>query len=135
VARFVPNAPYFWGVWSFSGNKNAAKELLTFLCERDQVQRLCKAVDGYDIPPFESMTDFDVWAEVEPPKGTVYNYPVRPFHRAKRSIAGFPAPPDMAVQIYNRGTMPTMIAKLTQGGQSMEQVLAWAQDELEGFRR
>jgi hypothetical protein len=81
------------------------------------------------------MTDFDVWSLVEPPKGTVYNYPVRPFHNAQRSIAAFPAPPDVAVQIYNRGTMPTMIAKLTQGGQSMEQVLAWAQDEVEGFMR
>ena len=27
--------------------------------------------------------DFKVWEEVEPPKGTVYNYPIRPFHNAK----------------------------------------------------
>ena len=54
---------------------------------------------------------------------------------ATPSIAAFPAPPDVAVQIYNRATMTTMIGKLTQGGQSMNDVLAWAQDELEGFTR
>ena len=26
------------------------------------------------------MTDFKIWEEVEPPKGTVYNYPIRPWH-------------------------------------------------------
>jgi hypothetical protein len=36
--------------------------------------------------------------------------------------------------MYNRGTIPTMLAKL-QGGQSIPQVIAWAKDELEGFSR
>jgi len=133
--RFVPFLPYFWGVWSFSKNKSAAKELLAHLCQREQVETLSTAVDGYDIPPFLSMADFKVWSEVGPPLGTVYNYPVRPFHNATPSIAASPAPPDIAVQIYNRATMTTMVAKLTQGGQKMSDVLAWAQDELEGFAR
>ena len=133
--RFVPFLPYFWGIWSFSKNKSAAKALLTHLCQREQVEALCTAVSGYDIPPFLGMSDYKVWAEVEPPLGTVFNYPVRPSHNATPSIAAFPAPPDIAVQIYNRATMTTMVAKLTQGGQKMEDVLAWAQDELEGFAR
>jgi hypothetical protein len=44
------------------------------------------------------------------------------------------APPDIAVQMYNRGTVSTMLAKL-QSGQSIPQVIAWAKDELEGFTR
>jgi hypothetical protein len=28
-----------------------------------------------------------------------------------------------------------MVAKMAKGGQSMDQVLTWAQDELEGFKR
>jgi len=36
------------------------------------------------------------------------------------------------VQMYNRGTHSTMIAKL-QSGQSIPQVIAWAQDEIKGF--
>jgi hypothetical protein len=38
------------------------------------------------------------------------------------------------VQIYNRGTLPTMFAKL-QSGQTIAQVIDWAQDEIEGFTR
>jgi hypothetical protein len=91
-------------------------------------------VDGYDVPPFQSMLDFKVWEEVGPPVGTVYNYPIRPFHNATAHIAALPAPPDIAVQIYNRGTMPTMMAKL-KSGQTIDQVIAWASDELEGFTR
>ncbi len=133
--RFVPHLPYFWGIWSFSKNKKAAKDLLTFLMQREQVEERDNAVDGYDIPPFISMSDFKIWSEVEPPRGTVYNYPVRPFHNAVPSVAAYPAPRDIAVQIYNRATMPTMVAKMAKGGQSMDQVLNWAQDELEGFKR
>ncbi len=134
AGRFEPYLPYFWGVWKFSKNKAAAKDLITYLMQRDNVQARCEAVVGYDVPPFESMLDFKVWEDVAPPKGTVYNYPLRPFHNAKPHIAALPAPPDIAVQIYNRGTMPTMLAKL-QSGQSIDQVIAWASDELEGFTR
>ena len=133
--RFVPHLTYFWGIWSFSKNKSAAKDLLTFLMQREQVEERDIAVDGYDIPPFMSMSDFKIWSEVEPPRGTVYNYPVRPFHNATPSISAYPAPRDIAVQIYNRATVTTLVAKMTKGGQSMDQALSWAQDELEGFKR
>jgi ABC-type glycerol-3-phosphate transport system substrate-binding protein len=134
AGRFTPYLPYFWGVWSFAKNKPAAKELIEFLMQRENVEARCTGVVGYDIPPFDSMHDFKVWEDVEPPKGTVYNYPIRPFHNAQPHIAASPAPPDIAVQIYNRGTMPTMFAKL-QSGQTIDQVIAWASDELEGFTR
>ena len=132
--RFTPYLPFFWGVWSFSKNKSAAKELIEALMQRDAVEERCNEVIGYDVPPFDSMLNFKVWAEVEPPKGTVYNYPIRRFHNATAHIAAMPAPPDIAVQIYNRGTMPTMLAKL-KSGQSIDQVISWASDELEGFAR
>jgi ABC-type glycerol-3-phosphate transport system substrate-binding protein len=132
--RFLPYLPYFWGVWSFSKNKTAAKELIAALLQREPVEQRCTEVIGYDVPPFNSMLDFKIWEEVEPPKGTVYNYPLRPFHNAKPHIAALPAPPEIAVQIYNRGTMPTMLANL-KSGQSIDQVIAWAADELEGFAR
>ncbi len=132
--RFAPYLPYFWGVWGFSKNKTAAKELIEALLQRDEVEARCNEVIGYDVPPFQSMLDFKVWEEVGPPKGTVYNYPIRPFHKAEAHIAALPAPPEVAVQIYNRGTMPTMMAKL-KSGQTIDQVIAWASDELEGFAR
>jgi ABC-type glycerol-3-phosphate transport system substrate-binding protein len=75
--RFVPSGFWFWGVWSFSKNQSAAKELLHYLMDREQVEARDKAVSGYDIPPFAGMLDFKVWETVEPPLGTVYNYPDR----------------------------------------------------------
>jgi hypothetical protein len=65
----------------------------------------------------------------------VFNYPIRPHHHAEPCIAGYPAPPAIAVQIFNRGIMPTMIAKVTQGGHSIAQAIAWAEDELDGLTR
>ena len=132
--RFMPYVPFFWGAWKFSKNKSAGKDLIEYLSQRQMVEERCTAVDGYDLPPFESMNDFKVWDEVGPPKGTVYNYPIRKSHGMKAHMAAFPAPTDIAVQIYNRATMPTMFAKL-QSGQSIPQVIAWAKDELEGFTR
>jgi ABC-type glycerol-3-phosphate transport system substrate-binding protein len=132
--RFVPYATFFLGVWNFSSNKTAAKELIEFLSQREQVEARCNIVEGYDIPPFDSMLDFPVWKNVEPPKGTVYNYPIRKSHDALPNIAGMSASPDVAVQMYNRGTAPTMLAKL-QSGQTIPQVIAWAKDELAGFTR
>jgi hypothetical protein len=73
-----------------------------------------------------------VWDNIGPPPGTVYNYPVRPQHNAVSHLAHMPAPPDIAVQVYNRGTAPTMLAKL-KAGDSIDQVIAWANTELEGF--
>jgi ABC-type glycerol-3-phosphate transport system substrate-binding protein len=132
--RFVPYLPYFWGVWDFSPNKTAAKELIEYLMQREQVEARCTAVDGYDLPPYDTMLDFPVWSEVGPPKGTVFNYPIRKTHDAKPWIALAPAPPEIAVQAYNTGTNSTMLAKL-QSGSTIPQVVAWAQNELEGFVR
>lgn len=132
--RFLPLGAFSWGIWNFSTNKTAAKELIEFLSQRENVEARCQATQGYDVPPFASMTDFKIWDEVEPPKGTVYHYPIRASHHQQNWVAMAPAPPEIAVQAYNRGTLPTMLAKL-QGGQTIKQVQDWAQDELEGFVR
>lgn len=132
--RFIPAGVFSWGVWNFAPNKTAAKELIEFLCQRENVEARCAVSLGYDVPPFISMTDFKVWDEVGPPKGTVYHYPIRKSHNQVSHVALSPAPPEIAVQAYNRGTLPTMFAKL-QSGQSIKQVQDWAQDELEGFTR
>jgi ABC-type glycerol-3-phosphate transport system substrate-binding protein len=130
--RLVPFRGYFWGIWGFAQNKSAAKDLLHHLMQRPQVEFLDIATSGYDIPPFKSMADFKVWSEVEPPKGTVFNYPPRPWHQSIAYVPGMSAPPDIAVQMWNRGTIPTMVAKLV-SGQTPEQAIAWAKNELEGF--
>ncbi len=132
--RFMPTLDYFWGVYQFSQNKTAAKELIEYLLQREQVEARCIASQGYDIPPYANMLDFKIWEEVEPPRGTVYNYPIRPWHNQQPSLTAAEAPPDIAVQIYNRAIHNQMLARL-RDNQSSKQVIAWAKDELEGFMR
>jgi len=131
--RFMPYVPFYWGVWQFAKNKTAAKEIIEWLSEREQTEARVTASLGYDLPPYEKLSDFKVWEEVGPPKGTVFNYPTYPVHGAKPNIACYPAPPEMAVQIYNRGIMPTMALKMATG-QSIAEVIKWAKGEMEGFR-
>ena len=132
--RFTPAGPWFWGIWRFSKNQTAAKELMAYLLDRPQSEARAVASEGFDVPPFAGMLDFPIWAEVGPPKGTLYSYPPRTFHDGIPCIAGAPAPPSIGVQIYSRGIMPTMLAKL-QSGQSIPAVIGWAKGELEGFVR
>jgi hypothetical protein len=102
--------------------------------QRPQVEERCNVTLGYDLPPYANMVDFKIWEEVEPPRGTVYNYPIRPWHEQQANLTASEAAPDIAVQIYNRAIHNQMLARLKEG-QTIPQVIAWAQDELEGFVR
>ena len=130
----MPSQTYFWGIWNFSRNQSAAKELIEYLMQREQIEARDNVVLGYDLPPFSSMTDFKVWETVEPPLGTVYNYPIRPWHEAEPHITASEATPDIAVPIYRRAVHSRMLGRMKQG-QSIKQVGAWAKNELEGFTR
>ena len=131
--RYSPGLPFFWGIWNWSKNIPAAKSLLAHLSERASIERLVAASGGYDIPGFSGLRDFNTWAEVGPPTGTVYNYPPRADQIV--SIAAAPAPVAIANQIYSQATMTKMIAKCTQGGESIDKAIGWAASELEGFMR
>jgi hypothetical protein len=91
------------------------------------------ASGGYDLPSFTSFTDFKTWADEAPPKGTLYHYP-NPHNHQVLSIAGAPAPPKIAVQIYIQGLMTKMTVRHLQG-EPMEQTLSWAEGEVEGYMR
>ena len=130
--RFIPFLGFFWGAWKFSKNQSAVFDLIHTLMQRASVEQREPHTVGYDLPPQNSMMNFDIWSQVEPPKGTVFNYPIRPWHQAEASIAAYPAPPEIAVQIYNTATMPTMLAKL-KSGSSVKDVIAWADDQVGGF--
>jgi hypothetical protein len=74
-----------------------------------------------------------VWETEKPPEGTIYNYPSRGDEQV--IVAGFPAPPPIAANIYNEALIPNMVARVTQTGESFDDVIAWASEELEGFLR
>jgi len=131
--RFTPYLPIILGTWKFSKNKSAAKSLLHELWQRQNVEKMDNASNGYDIPSFQSMRDFRIWEEVSPPKGTVYHYPPR--EDQTPWVSGAPAPANVANQMYVQSIMTKMIAKCTQGGESIPKTLDWAASEIEGYAR
>jgi ABC-type glycerol-3-phosphate transport system substrate-binding protein len=130
--RHVSGRYRYWGVWNFSTNKPAAKSLLLYLSTKEAIGKLLQGGQGFDVPPFDKI-ESPVWAEAEPPKGTLYNFPAR--EDVIVSVAGYPAPARIGVQIYSQGTMSKMIAQCTQQGRSVDQAIAWAESELEGYMR
>ena len=88
------------------------------------------ASQGYDIPIIIShYRSNDYWTNAEPPKGVLYNYPVR--GDEKQIVVGYPAPPEFASQIYAQTLLPNLVARVTQGGESFDDAIAWAENEAE----
>src|SRR5262245_66215480 len=79
------------------------------------------------------MYDLDTWKTVEPPKGVVYSYPPRGDEQT--SMFGAPARSAVGAQMYNQAINTVMVAKLTQGNEKLDDVIKWAETELEGARR
>lgn len=131
--RFVGQLPQFYGVWSFSKNKQAAKDLLTFISQKESIAQLVEASVGYDLPSFKSMYDLKTWNEVGPPTGVVYGYPPRGDEQT--SITGAPARSEVGAQIYNQAINTVMVSKFTQGKEKLDDVIKWAEKELEGTLR
>jgi ABC-type glycerol-3-phosphate transport system substrate-binding protein len=131
--RFAPFVPFFWGIWNFSKNQSAAKSLLMHLSQPTSVEKMVVASGGYDLPSFEKLTTLKVWAEAEPPKGTLFHYP-NPYNHQILSTAGAPAPHKIAEQINTNNLMCQMAVR-HYTGEPMEKVLAWAEGEVEGYMR
>lgn len=131
--RYAPFLPYFWGVWNFSKNQAAAKSLITYLSQPSSAEKMVNVSQGYDLPAFEKLTTFKVWAEEGPPKGTLYHYP-NPHNHQTLSIAAAPAPHKIAEQIYTQAIQTQMVVRYAKG-EAMDKTIDWAAKELEGFTR
>ena len=131
--RFAPFLPFFWNIWNFSKNKEAAKSLLVYLSKPESIEKMVVASGGYDLPAYSKLTTLKVWEEQGPPKGTLFHYP-NPYNHQTLSISASPAPPKIAQQIYTQAVQTKMCLKYAQGAK-MEEVLAWAEGECEGYMR
>jgi hypothetical protein len=131
--RFVGQLPQFYGVWSFSKNKTAAKDLLLHISQKEQVAQLVEASFGYDLPSFKTMYDLPTWKTVGPPVGVSYGYPPRGDEQT--SMFGHPARAEVGAQMYNQAINTVMVAKFTQGNEKLDDVIKWAEKELEGTLR
>lgn len=133
--RFIAYLPFTTGIWSFGRNKGAAKAFLEHLAQRDSAEAITNKSGGYDIPPFASMSDFKVWETEGPPPGTLFNYPLKAHHQARPSIAFSPAPAELASQMYIQALNTKVIARVAQGGETIDQALGWLEREINNLRR
>lgn len=133
AGRFRGSLPYMWGIWNFSANIPAAKDLLLYLSQKEPTAELVAASNGYDLPLTPSFYDIPVWETEGPPPGSIYNYPGRGNEGV--IVAGFPAPPSVAARIYTEGLIPNLVARVTQGGESPDDAIAWAEEEIGGYMR
>ncbi len=133
--RFLAYLPWNSGIWSFGRNKNVAKQFLEFISQREAAELTTNTSNGYDIPPFGTMSDFKIWETEGPPVGTVFNYPNKPHHQATAHIAFAPAPPELASQMYIQALNTKVIARVAQGGETIEQALSWLEREITNMRR
>ena len=104
------------------------------MARRDVVDTLVSAAQGFDIPLIIShYKNNDLWDKSKPPKGVLYNYPIRGDEQPM--AAGYPAPPEYAAQISAQGILPNLVARVTQGGDSFDDAIGWAENELQGIMR
>ena len=132
--RFRNFIPQFWGIWDFSENISAAKDLLRHVGTREVTYQMSQASTGYDIPLMLSHTEGnDVWEKAGPPPGAIYNYPIR---GDEVGIApGHPAPPPIAAQIMAQAIFPNLVSRVTAGGDTFDEGIQWAANELEAVMR
>ena len=131
--RFRGSLTRMNGVWKFSKNKSAAKDLLVHLLQKEQQDKLIAAAIGYDIPLIKAFNKHPVWKYTGPPDGTLYNYPIQ--GDEVPMICGYPAPAAISAAIYDQDLFPNTVAKVTQEGKSIDDAIKWAVNELGGFMR
>ena len=116
-------------MWSFSKNKSAAKELLLYLSQKPAVTKLVEASLGNDLPAFNTMHDLNIWKTVGrrlAPSMVIRRVPMR----RPRSLGT-----EVGAQIYNQAINTVMVARFTQGGEKLDEVIKWTENELEGTLR
>ena len=119
--RFMPYLPYFWGIWSFSRNKAAAKALLEFLSRARAAAEAGRPAlaAATTSRPSPSMSDFKVWETEGPPVGIGVQLPDQAAPPGASSASPSPRRrPRSRCRCTTRRINTKMIARIAQGGET-----------------
>ena len=130
-----PILNFYWSIWNFARNKPTAKALLEHLSQRRAGGEDGPGLGRLRHPALRLAHRPATWARSGRRAGTVFNYPLKPHHQAQPYIALSPAPPEIAVQAYTQALQTKMIARMVQNKEPIDRVLAWAEREIEGYKR
>jgi len=112
-----------YGIWKFSKNIQAAKELLRFLFREDNLRDWIRAGAGFNIPMWRYWEKHPVWT-------TDPKLKMLPSEGLYARMPGWPARPSEALGIIDSShILPDMVAK-TIGGMSVSEAISWATDRM-----
>ena len=131
--RYAPFLPYFWGIWSFSKNKPAAKSLLVQLSQPAAVEKMVAASAGYDLPAFEKLTTSRSGRTKGRRRARSTTTRIRTITRSCRS-ARRRRRRRSRIRSTPRRSRPRWWCGSSRA-KPMEKTLAWAESEVEGFMR
>ena len=133
--RFVGQLPFFYGLWNFSKNKAGREGAAALSSRRSQRSpNWSQASSGYDLPVVSRPCTTSTPGRPSSRRSA----PSMAIRRAATSRPRLPArrrASDVGAQIYNQAINTVMVAKVTQGGEKLDDVLKWAENELEGTLR
>ena len=118
-------------VWKWCKEKNAAKDLLKHIFEKEGQFWLSRRQVGIAIPTLKPFQEHPWWREASPPKGTLYNFVPRGDEQIV--LGGEPASPVIGAEIFSRKIIPEMMAKAATGKMSANEAMKWAAGELEAI--
>ena len=123
AGQFSATLTYVYGIWKFSRNVQAAKELLRFLFREHNLREWIQAGAGFSIPMWRYWEGHPVWA-------TDPKLKMLPAEGPYGRLRGWPAPPSEAVGLIDDlYILPDMIAKAI-GGMPTTSAISWATDNV-----
>lgn len=123
AGRFFAPTVRGYGIWKFSKNIEAAKDLLRFLYREDNFREWIQAGGGFNHPMWRYWENHPVWS-------TDPKLKILPAEGLYARMRGWPAPPsDIFGVIDDLYILPDMVAKVV-GGMPTKAAMEWATDQV-----
>ena len=132
--RFVGQLPQFYGLWKFSKNKPAAKDLLLHISQKESVAQAGRSV-GRLRPARRSRPCTTSTPGRPSSRRSAPSTAIRRAATSRPRSFGAPARSEVGAQMYNQAINTVMVSKFTQGNEKLDDVIKWAENELEGTLR
>jgi multiple sugar transport system substrate-binding protein len=122
--RFGIGDFYSFGLWKFSRNKGAAKELLQYFYEEENQNRFIESGGGFNLPAHPKFDRHPVWRR-DPKLEGIIGY------TKWQKLTGWPAPPDRRAQaMWTTFVVPNMFAQVVTGKLAPKVAMEWAARQL-----
>jgi len=131
AGRFVADWAISWGIWNFSPNIDLAKDLLTFLLQRENYSKQIAASWGCNQPYLEGFKDQPIWREEHALR---YLEPLEQLGEVHPYAWPGPASPGACIEV-DMGILGVACSKAVTGEVSIPEAIAWLKHRLMEIHR